>query len=317
MATGEYSYITKITGIGNSGSSYSNAIPTSWNGGTEIDDYILSNTIENPGATVFIAAFDSEGIGRLGNAEYLGTANGWPVVTCDLGDGITYYVISNEPIPASGSINPVQFVICFVKGTKIATPSGLIPIENLSMSDLVLGADGSHIEIKWIGKQTIPPISGTLTGNLPVKISANAIDERVPSQDLYVSPDHAVLIEGHLVHAIALVNGSTITQATEWDDDIVYCHIETEQHEIIIAEGLPVETFIDNVSRDRFDNVEEYKALYPNGTKMEELDLPRVKFQRQLPKQIRLKLEARAGMSTVDYELNHIPLIPTDNLLNL
>jgi hypothetical protein len=64
-------------------------------------------------------------------------------------------------------------------------------------------------------------------------------------------------------------------------------------HEIIYAEGVPCETFIDNVSRAQFDNYAEYQALYPNTRMMKELPLPRVKFKRQLPTMIKQRLESR------------------------
>ena len=56
---------------------------------------------------------------------------------------------------------------------------------------------------------------------------------------------------------------------------------------------MPCETFIDNVSREQFDNYAEYQALYPNTRMMKELPLPRVKFKRQLPTMIKQRLESR------------------------
>ena len=127
-----------------------------------------------------------------------------------------------------------------------------------------------------------------------MKISAGAVDDNVPIRDLYLSPDHAVLIDGHLIHAKALVNGKTIVQMTEWEGDIEYYHIETEKHEIIFAEGLPCETFIDNVSRAQFDNYAEYLELYPYTRAMRELPLPRVRHRRQVPSAIWNRLIKRA-----------------------
>ena len=73
-------------------------------------------------------------------------------------------------------------------------------------------------------------------------------------------------------------------------------HIETEDHAVILAEGTPAETFVDNVSRARFDNYAEFEALYgkPEAS-IEELDHPRVKSARQLPAAIRDRLAARAS----------------------
>jgi hypothetical protein len=94
-----------------------------------------------------------------------------------------------------------------------------------------------------------------------------------------------------LIDAKAMINGTTITQVTQWEGDIEYFHIETEHHEIILAEGALAETFVDNVSRVCFNNYSEYQALYPDTPEMIELDIPRVSHQRQLPNTIKHKLE--------------------------
>lgn len=65
-----------------------------------------------------------------------------------------------------------------------------------------------------------------------------------------------------------------------------YWHIETEAHEIILTGGAPAEIFVDTVTRRSFDNWQEYEALYPDAPPMVELDLPRVKYRRQLPRVI-------------------------------
>ena len=188
----------------------------------------------------------------------------------------------------SGSSNP----ICFTRGTHLQIGEHSKPVETLSISNQVSTTTASAA-IKWIGYQRRTPEFAQFQDYLPVKISAGALDDHVPLRDLYLSPDHAVLVDGHLVHAKALVNGKTIVQMTEWAGDIEYYHIETEAHEIIYAEGVPCETFIDNVSREQFDNYAEYQALYPNKRMMKELPLPRVKFKRQLPTMIKQRLESR------------------------
>jgi Hint domain len=90
-----------------------------------------------------------------------------------------------------------------------------------------------------------------------VLIRANAIARGIPDRDLRLSATHAVYVDGALVPAAALVNGVSIRREHH-DAAISYFHIELEGHDIIFAEGLPVETFIDDGSRQLFDNAEEY-----------------------------------------------------------
>jgi len=187
--------------------------------------------------------------------------------------------------------------ICFLKGTNVSLKAGVLPVEALSTSQ-VLASQDQLARIKWIGYQRRTPEFAQFDDYLPVKICAGALEENVPVRDLYLSPDHAVLVDGHLIHAQALVNGRTIIKMTEWEGDIEYYHIETENHEIIFAEGVPCETFIDNVSREQFDNYAEYQALYPYTQMMRELPLPRVKFRRQIPSAIWRRLMERADLIT-------------------
>jgi hypothetical protein len=71
-------------------------------------------------------------------------------------------------------------------------------------------------------------------------------------------------------------------------------HIETEEHEIILANGAPAETFIDNVSRRAFDNFAEFEALYGDVPEMEELPYPRAMSARQVPVAIKVRLDGKA-----------------------
>ena len=80
----------------------------------------------------------------------------------------------------------------------------------------------------------------------------------------------------------------------EMGESFTVYHIETEAHEIILANGAPAETFIDNVSRRAFDNFAEFEALYGDVPEMEELSYPRAMSARQVPERIKVKLSGRA-----------------------
>jgi len=183
--------------------------------------------------------------------------------------------------------------VCFTPGTLISTPTGSTPVQDLHIGDLILNHEGQSVPVKWIGIQRFHP--AFIKDRLPVCFSQGALGYGLPLRDLYVSPGHAMYIDNCLlIDAKALINGTTITQVTQWKGDVEYLHIETENHEIILAEGAPAETFMDNVSRACFNNYSEYEALYPDAKEMIELDIPRVSHQRQLPNTIKHKLEALA-----------------------
>ena len=186
--------------------------------------------------------------------------------------------------------------VCFARGTLIQTTSGPVPVEELQVNDrlsfYVEPTSSDCATVKWIGRQTFHPAMAELVDYLPIKLSASALGPGQPFEDLYVSPDHAILFDGSLIHAKVLINGTSILQMPDWEGNVEYFHIETENHELIYANGVPAETFIDNVSRRQFDNYAEFEALYPSTPLMTELEIPRVLFRRQLAMQTLHRLNA-------------------------
>ncbi len=149
---------------------------------------------------------------------------------------------------------------CFLPGTKIATPNGAVEIQHLAVGDDVLTFEGDTKRVKWVGRQQFERASDP--GASPVKISRHAIDGHAPHADLYVSPEHAIYIDGILIPARNLVNGITIVADAKPEiKTITYYHIELDTHEVILAEGLAVESFLGG-NRAAFDNVDEYIRLY-------------------------------------------------------
>jgi hypothetical protein len=67
-----------------------------------------------------------------------------------------------------------------------------------------------------------------------------------------LSPDHAVAWDGVLIPIRYLVNGASIVQ--EPHDAVEYWHVELARHDIILAEGLAVESYLDTGNRSSFAN---------------------------------------------------------------
>ena len=191
--------------------------------------------------------------------------------------------------------NTGSYIYCFLGGTRIMTPQGEIEVERLAIGEPVLTAEGAPVPVKWIGCQTVSTFFGPAERLMPVQISAGALGNGLPHSDLTVTADHGMLVEGVICHAGALVNGETITRVplSEMGESFSVYHIETEEHEIILANGAPAETFIDNVSRRVFDNYAEFEALYGNVPEMEELPYPRAMSARQVPGWIARSLAIR------------------------
>ena len=68
-------------------------------------------------------------------------------------------------------------------------------------------------------------------------------------------------------------------------------HVETLAHDVILANGAAAETFVDVVTRCRFDNFFEYLELYGTERVIPELQVPRISSRRMLPAKLRRRLE--------------------------
>ena len=106
-----------------------------------------------------------------------------------------------------------------------------------------------------------------------------------------------MLVDGVLCEAGALVNGATITRVplSELGESYTVYHVETEVHEIILANGALSETFVDNVSRRAFDNCAEFVKLHGDQPEIKELPHPRASNVRHLPTLIKTRLGIGAG----------------------
>ena len=171
-----------------------------------------------------------------------------------------------------------------------------MPVEALAIGDPVRTADGRTAPVRWVGVQSVVTLFADPLRTLPIRIAAGALGEDLPIRDLCVSPDHALLLDGVLVQAGALVNGTTIVRETAMPERFTYYHVELDDHSLILAEGVPAETFVDNVTRRRFDNWAEYAALYgEDAAAIAEMDAPRVKSARQLPTALRMRIATKGS----------------------
>jgi len=170
----------------------------------------------------------------------------------------TSVVIDGTSFP--GNIASVQ---CFARGTRIASPRGAIPVETLSIGDSVLLASGDTAPITWFGYREVDCRRHPEPQNVwPVCIRRSAFGAAVPQRDLLLSPDHTVFADGVLIPVKYLINGRSIRQVRR--DRIDYFHIELPRRDILLAEGLTVESYLDTGSRRHFANGGLPLVLHPD-----------------------------------------------------
>jgi Hint domain len=92
---------------------------------------------------------------------------------------------------------------------------------------------------------------------------AHAIPSSTPGEAAaYLSPCHALYLDGQLIPVGSLVNGLTIVVPRTIPKVLEYFHIELFEPDVIYAEGAPTETFLPYNKRRIFDNRGEYEDLY-------------------------------------------------------
>jgi len=143
---------------------------------------------------------------------------------------------------------------CFVAGTRLRTTRGDIAVEELAVGDLVLTASGERRSIRWLGHRKVDCCKHSRPHEaMAIRIAAHAFGANKPARDLFVSPGHAIgvdVVEEVLIPACELVNGATIQQIEA--DEITYWHVELDSHDILLAENLPAESYLDMGNRGFF-----------------------------------------------------------------
>ena len=162
------------------------------------------NDVFEPGETVF-----------NGFGTYLGTitVGGVKGPAFQLTGQIGIYLPSAPTGPVEGTLPAItveNFTFCFAEGTQIATVHGEVGVESLKIGDLLVTPDGGYTAVRWVGRQTVLPMFGPADRLRLVRIAAGALGDSLPHSDLTVTADHAMLVDGALCNASALVNEKTI-----------------------------------------------------------------------------------------------------------
>lgn len=157
-------------------------------------------------------------------------------------------IITNGDGTYSGTTTPTpgSSVLCFCDGTQIMTDGGLKPVEDLVVGDLVECKDKGYKPIRWIGSRWFDPTEIPDAKLMPIRISKGALGSGRPAEDLFVSPNHSLLVDHYLcdlffadqqvlVPAKHLVGMDGVSVAHR--SGFGYFHILLDDHELIQANG--------------------------------------------------------------------------------
>jgi Hint domain len=153
---------------------------------------------------------------------------------------------------------------CFLQGTFIRTATGEVPVERLKPRDrIVLARTDEDEAVIWIGRRQVDAVRHPDPRAVwPVRIAAGTFGAGQPYRDLFLSPDHAVYAMGTLVPVRHLIDGRLIVQVPMARP--LYFHVELTRHEVLCANGLATESYLDMGSRAYFDDKSPVIRLFPD-----------------------------------------------------
>lgn len=159
---------------------------------------------------------------------------------------------TSSPISSFPTINLGP--ICFVAGTLIKTPNGPVPIENLCEGDLIVTADHGAVPLKSIHKRFYDAKALAEQKNArPIRISQGALGGGLPERDVLVSPQHRVLLRSRIIERMydtpeVLGPAAQLTQLAGieqvFPDAVTYVHLVFSSHQVVFAEGAPMESLL-------------------------------------------------------------------------
>jgi Hint domain len=210
--------------------------------------------------TIEVTGITATGSSYVGGVLTLTEASGSATLNLPGTFTTSEFVVTNGTAGADVSLA----VPCFVAGTRIRTERGAVAVEALQVGDLVPVVMGGNVQpIVWLGHRSIDCRRHREPRLVrPVRICTGAFGPRQPHRDLFLSPDHAVFVAGVLIPVKHLINGGSIAQVPVAFVD--YFHVELPCHAVLLAEGLPVESYLAVGDRANFANGGEQVRLHPD-----------------------------------------------------
>ncbi|MDF3624943.1 Hint domain-containing protein [Acetobacteraceae bacterium LMG 32668] len=241
------------------------------------------DTIELENTTAAVSGYVITDNGGNSRTITLNGSDGNPVaeytVTIASGANVPAGVYNNAVDSPDLSTNPLQITYsngntyigaCFLAGSMISTPDGDVAVEDIKLGDEVIAFDwksGQNIvrPVVWTGKTHVNVrhgLSDDMSG-YPIRVLKDAIADGVPYKDMLITAEHSLFFEGKFVPARMLVNGRSIfydKSITSYD----YYHVETEQHSVIMADGMLTESYLDTGNRHTFRQEGNVVAFTPS-----------------------------------------------------
>jgi autotransporter-associated beta strand protein len=159
-----------------------------------------------------------------------------------------------------------EAIACFQRGTRILTTRGEALVETIHPGDMIVLArpDGPLVRpVVWMGHRRIDCTRHPDPGAVwPILVREHAFGTGLPQRNLWLSPEHAIFLDGVLIPVKQLVDDEMIVQIPL--NTVEYWHVELADHDVLLAEGLPCESYLDTGNRDGFVNGAAFAQAHPD-----------------------------------------------------
>jgi len=149
-----------------------------------------------------------------------------------------------DVIPYTFYVYPASNALCMTKGTRVLTPNGHVPVEDLEKFGYVTTADGRNVMIKHIHHSQHYNVESV---EAPFHVLAHAFAENVPSHDVKLSPDHLIHVgDDYWITPRQLAKHSDKVVQYGIGGDIHYYAIMTPNYfadNLVIEDGVVVEAY--------------------------------------------------------------------------
>ncbi len=158
----------------------------------------------------------------------------------------------NVPAPPSTGL---RYLTGLCGEANLRTPLGPRRIEMLHPGDMVVTRDNGLQPVRLIWCRTVTAAQMHDDPSLaPIRVAPRAVGPMMPSRDLRLAAGHRALIPGYRISGVAddqpclmrLKGLAMVSEAicvAQGAEAVTYYNLVFDRHEVICAEGLPVESF--------------------------------------------------------------------------
>jgi hypothetical protein len=215
-----------------------------------IDGGAFNSTTSSPYA-IDISFTDINGVAHVETFYFFNTGGAWYFIP---GPGSAFTVGATLGDYQSHILGwNYSDVTCFVRGTRIRTIKGELPVEDLRAGVMVETLDAGPQKLRLVLQREISAVELAENPKMrPVLMPAGSLGNGLPLRDLRVSRQHRMLVSSPVVQRMFGQNGVLVSAiklaalpgicVDKEIPEVEYFHLLFDDHQVVFAEGTPSES---------------------------------------------------------------------------